>query len=123
MRRRLVSPPGRGALPARAEVGEEGRRAGGRAGRVPQEARSAGWRAGRRGGRAERGRRPIGWYSLPERRPGSAWPLCWPLQTVPKKGRGCLPLGFVCPWNVYFSVLFVRCPWQPPMVVPVVNFT
>ena len=113
MRRRLVSPPGRGALPARAEVGEEGRRAGGRAGRVPQEARSAGWRAGR----------PIGWYSLPERRPGSAWPLCWPLQTVPKKGRGCLPLGFVCPWNVYFSVLFVRCPWQPPMVVPVVNFT
>lgn len=69
----------------------------------------------RNGGPAERPGRdpgPIGGDSLPGRRPDSAGPLCWPPLTLPKKGRRCLPLRIVCPWNVYFfSVLFVR--WLP----------
>lgn len=70
---------------------------------------------GMAGGPAERpggGPGPIGGDSLPGRRRESAGPLCWPPLTLPKKGRRCLPLRIVCPWNVYFfSVLFVR--WLP----------
>lgn len=50
-------------------------------------------------------------------------PSCSPPVTPPRRGRGCLPPGFVCPWNqCFFSVLFVHCPWLPPIVVPGVNF-
>lgn len=113
MRRRVASAPGRGALPARAEVGEEGGRAGGRAGCPRRPGAPVGWRAGGRTG-AEAWPKPEARRPVQPSREASepAWAPCWPLRTVPKKGRGCLPLGFVCPWSVYFSVLFVRCPWQ-----------
>lgn len=98
-----------------------GKRAGGLG--DPGGPRSAGWPANQRGGRAS-ARSPAAGTAFPGRRRGSAGPLGWPPLALPKKGRRCLPLGIVCPWDVcFFPVLFVRCPWLPPIVAPVVNFT
>lgn len=128
MRRRA----GRGALSrsSRARGRGQGGRASWRAGeraRWSRKPRSAGGRAGGRAG-GEAGPRPGDPRRVPSRleAAGPGWSAGPAASAHPfrEKGRRCLLLGIVCPWNVcFFSVLFVRCPWLPPIVVPVVNFT
>lgn len=80
------------------------------------------------GGPAERpggGPGPIGGDSLPGRRRDSAGPLCWPPLTLPKRGDDACRCA-LCVHGMCISSLFslcVGCPWLPPIVVPVVNFT